>query len=195
MFERFYLLNGMNDLSLKSVFLSFFLEKLHNDVDHLIRSTKCDTTEFGLGELSQIVLEALSLLCDKNAATERFLKPRKTLTKVCKTTFEIGCNKHELCDCKKKKPKSFRKRFEHLPRSSGRKQKIIFFKRKFQRQKRSDHCYLCKQKGHLPEMAPRCTSSQLRWHHNCLYNNKNPMLMLNPFILNKVSQIQILSFP
>jgi hypothetical protein len=38
--ERFYLLNGMNDPSLKSVFLSSFLDELQNDIDRLIRSTK-----------------------------------------------------------------------------------------------------------------------------------------------------------
>jgi hypothetical protein len=74
MTKRFYLLNGINDLSLKHVFFASFPEELQHDIEKLIDSTKRSFESFSLGELSHIVKEAFKLLCEKHAATKRFFK-------------------------------------------------------------------------------------------------------------------------
>jgi hypothetical protein len=151
--ERFHMLNGIMDPSLKHVYLSSFPDELQNDIDWLIRSTKRAVSKFGLGELSQIILEALHLWCDKNVATKRFFKQRKIVNRVYKNTFDIGCKTHKECDCRSTK-KSKPQRPVHLPCSSRRRQKIRFFKKRFQRKKRSNLCYLCKKPRHFARNCP-----------------------------------------
>jgi hypothetical protein len=109
MTKHFYLLNGINDPSLKHVFFASFPEELQHDMEKLIDSTKRSFESFGLGELSHIVKEASKLLCEKHAATERFFKQKQTLKKACRTNYEIGCPKTD-CACK---PFSTRKKKTH----------------------------------------------------------------------------------
>jgi hypothetical protein len=112
---RFYLLNGINDPSLKYVFFASFPEELQHDMEKLIDSTKRPFESFGLGELSHIVKEASKLLCEKHAATERLFKQKQTLKKACGTNYEIGCPKKD-CDCK---PFSKNKKKNHSFETSG----------------------------------------------------------------------------
>jgi hypothetical protein len=76
MTKRFYLLNGINDPSLKYVFFASFLKELQHDMEKLIDSTKLPFKSFGLGELSHIVKETSKLLYEKHAATERFFQQK-----------------------------------------------------------------------------------------------------------------------
>jgi hypothetical protein len=121
MSECFYMLNGVNNLFLKRVFFASFPEELHKDMERLIQSTNRNVDNFGLRELSHVVKEALKILCEKHAATERFFKQRKTLKQVCKTNLEIRCSKHGVCDCEqlsKKKKNKFSSQQPSLKRSS-----------------------------------------------------------------------------
>ena len=159
MSKLFYLLNGANNPALNRVFFASFPAELHTDMDKLLSSTGREFDTFGLGELSNIVLEALTLLCEKHEATERFLKQKKKFTKACKTNYEIGCTKHDQCDCKPVTKRSSRRSRHRIqtnarPQSSKRQKKIRYFRAKARSSRKSDRCFLCKKKGHFAKNCP-----------------------------------------
>jgi hypothetical protein len=138
MFVCFYMLNGVNELSLKRVFFASFPDDLHNDMERLIQSTNRPLEEFGLRELSNIVHEVLNLLCEKHAATEKFFKQKRALKKVCKKNFEIGYPKHGTCDCKPSKfTKKKKRRFPPVRSSLRRQRKFQFSERSFNKNAKS----------------------------------------------------------
>jgi hypothetical protein len=152
MSRLYYLLDGPNNPVLKRVFFISFPQELSTDMEKLWKSTNRSFDSFGLGELSQMIMEALSLPCEKYALTETFLQQKQKFTKACKTKFEIGCQKHKQCHCPPQKNRSSRRQVSQLPsrfRSSRRKKKIRFFRKKFERFRKSERCYLCSKKGHF----------------------------------------------
>jgi hypothetical protein len=129
MYEHFYMLNSVNNASLKRVFFVSFLEDLHPDMERLIQSRNYIFEDFSHGELSHVVKKALNILCEKHAAIEGYFKQRKSLRKACKTNLEIGCPKQGARDCKpsppsKKKKNKFSSRRPFLKRSSKRYRKF-----------------------------------------------------------------------
>ena len=156
MSKLFYLLNGANNPALKRVFFASFPAELQTDMDKLLSSTGREFDTFGLGELSNIVQEALTLLCEKHEATERFLTQKKKFTKACKTNYEIGCKKHEQCHCKPvhKRRSSRRARPPSALQSGRRRKKIRFFRNKAQSSRKSSRCFLCRKKGHFARNCP-----------------------------------------
>jgi hypothetical protein len=182
MSERFYVLNGINDPSLKRVFFASFPEELQHDMERLIQSTNRNFDTFGLGELSHIVQEALKIMCEKQAATERFFKQRKTLKQVCKTNLEIGYKKHDVRDCKpsrflKKKKNKFSSnvvlKTPFVKRSARRHRNIRFFRKKFKRARNKDRCYLCKKPGHFARNCPTKKEKSTKMNSQLMINHPN----------------------
>jgi hypothetical protein len=106
--------------------------------------------------MSNIVHEALNLLCGKHATIEKFFKQTRALKKACKKNFEISCPKHSVCDFKPSKfTKKNKRSFPPVRSSSKRQGKFRFFRKKFQRKCKTDRYYLCKQQGHFAKNCLR----------------------------------------
>jgi hypothetical protein len=95
MSRLYYLLDGPNNPALKRVFFTSFPQELQTDMERLWKSTNRNFDSFGLGELAQMVKEALALLCEKYALTETLLQQKKTFTKACKL-FQRSSMNHRL---------------------------------------------------------------------------------------------------
>ncbi|GJV52727.1 hypothetical protein Tco_1448468 [Tanacetum coccineum] len=64
MSQRFYCLNGVDDVNLKQVFLNSFLESLGNEAYRDLEARNVTIAQTTLGELYQLILNALAKLCN-----------------------------------------------------------------------------------------------------------------------------------
>ncbi|GKB51374.1 putative zinc finger, CCHC-type containing protein [Tanacetum coccineum] len=129
MSQRFYYLNGVDDVNLKQVFLNPVPESLRNEA---YRALEARNKKF-LAE---------------------FEKTRKRLGTACDDKYlQIKCKDKSLCDCTHTKKKFHSKRFSSLsgkPRFSRQSsKKWKFIRKKKQQGKTSNRCLICQKRGHF----------------------------------------------
>ncbi|GJY14751.1 putative zinc finger, CCHC-type containing protein [Tanacetum coccineum] len=162
MSQRFYCLNGVDDVNLKQVFLNSFPESLGNEayralearMSHRKTPPPKKKTQTTLGELYQLILNALAKLCNQKKFLAEFERTGKRLGTACDDKYlQIKCKDKSSCDCTHTKKKFHSKRFSSLsgkPRFSRRSsKKWKFIRKKKQRGRTSDRCFICQKRGHF----------------------------------------------
>ncbi|GJZ50585.1 putative zinc finger, CCHC-type containing protein [Tanacetum coccineum] len=140
MSQRFYYLNGVDDVNLKQVFLNSFPESLGNEA---YRALEARNKRF-LAEFERTG-KRLGTACD-----DKYL--------------QIKCKDKSSCDCTHTKKKFHSKRFSSLSgkpwfsRRSSKKWKFI--RKKKQRGRTSDRCFICQKRGHFARNCPDKKRSQ-----------------------------------
>ncbi|GJS47536.1 putative zinc finger, CCHC-type containing protein [Tanacetum coccineum] len=154
MSQRFYCLNGVDDVNPKQVFLNSFPESLGNEAYRALEARNVTIAQTTLGELYQLILNALAKLCNQKKFLAEFERTRKRLGTACDDKYlQIKCKDKSSCDCTHTKKKFHYKRFSSLsgkPRFSRRSsKKWKFIRKKKQRGRTSDMCFICQIRGHF----------------------------------------------
>nr|GEZ49990.1 putative zinc finger, CCHC-type [Tanacetum cinerariifolium] len=165
MSQRFYCLNGVDDVNLKQVFLNSFPEYLGNEAYRALEAKNVTIAQTTLGELYQLILNALAKLCNPKKFLAEFERTGKRLRTACGEKYlQIKCKDKSSCDCTHIKKKFHSKRFSGLSgkpwfsRQSNKKWKFI--RKKKQRGKTSDRCFICQKRGHFTRNCPDKKRSQ-----------------------------------
>ncbi|GKD53261.1 putative zinc finger, CCHC-type containing protein, partial [Tanacetum coccineum] len=130
MSQRFYCLNGVDDVNLK-----------------------------------QLILNALAKLCNQKKFLTEFERTGKRHGTTCDDKYlQIKCKDKSSCDCTHTKKKFHSKRFSSLsgkPRFSRRSnKKCKFIRKKKQRGRTSEWCFICQKRGHFVRNCPDKKRSQ-----------------------------------
>ncbi|GKC18952.1 putative zinc finger, CCHC-type containing protein [Tanacetum coccineum] len=140
MSQRFYCLNRVDNVNLKQVFLNSFPESLGNEA---YQALEARNKKF-LAEFERTV-KRLGTTCD-----DKYL--------------QIKCKDKSSCDCTHKKKKFNSKRLSSLsskPRFSRRSsKKWKFIRKKKQRGRTYDRCFICQKRGHFARNCPNKKRSQ-----------------------------------
>ncbi|RDX86622.1 hypothetical protein CR513_32028, partial [Mucuna pruriens] len=147
MLKRFYLLNGLNDPSLKNTYVASLPDRLQPEINRMAMATQKEFSTMSMGQIHQMTQEALDKLCQQHQYISDVLKEKGEFSKACKKPYlGIKC-KEKTCSCSSKKKKSY-----SFPK---KKKKYKFFKKKQKRGKPSDQrCFICGKKGHYSRTCP-----------------------------------------
>nr|GEU70855.1 putative zinc finger, CCHC-type [Tanacetum cinerariifolium] len=159
MSQRFYCLNGVNDVNLKQVFLNSFPESLGNEAYQALEARNVTIAQTTIAELYRLILNALAKLCNQKKFLAEFERTGKRLGTACDDKYmQIKCKDKSSCDCTHKKNKFHSKRFSSLsgkPRfSRGSSKNWKFIRKKKQRGRTSDRCFICQKRGHFARNCP-----------------------------------------
>ncbi|GJR02305.1 hypothetical protein Tco_0525289 [Tanacetum coccineum] len=125
MSHRFYCLNGVDDVNLKQVFLNSFQESLRNEAYRALEARNVTIAQTTLGELYQLILNALAKLCNQKKLLAEFERTGKCLGTTCDDKYL----------------------YPQFSRRSIKKWKFI--RKKKQRGRTSDRCFICQKRGHF----------------------------------------------
>ncbi|GKB47028.1 putative zinc finger, CCHC-type containing protein [Tanacetum coccineum] len=165
MSQRFYCLNRVDDVNLKQVFLNSFPESLGNEAYRALESRNVTIAQTTLGELYQLILNALAKLYNQKKFLVEFERTGKRLGTSCDDKYlQIIYKDKSSCDCTHTKKKFHSKIFSSLsgkPRFSRRSsKKWKFIRMKKQRGRTSDRCFICQKRGHFTRNCPDKKRSQ-----------------------------------
>uniref|UniRef100_A0A1J3EQA9 Reverse transcriptase n=1 Tax=Noccaea caerulescens TaxID=107243 RepID=A0A1J3EQA9_NOCCA len=165
--KRYYTLNGLNNPSLKQVYLSSIDEYLCQQTKLYIRDQGQTIEEISIGQIEQYVFRTLDKLCKQKEFWSEFMDRSKHLSKICaRPDLSIKCSKSKkMCSCdSRKKHKHFRRPFK------GRFNK--FRRKRFFRKKRSfaktTKCFLCHKEGHYAKNCPNKSKKQKQYLINSI---------------------------
>ncbi|MFS7976539.1 hypothetical protein Hanom_Chr10g00893651 [Helianthus anomalus] len=107
MSKRFYCLQGIDDVNLKQVFLNSFLESLSNEAYRDLEAKNMTVAQASLGGLYQLIMNALTKLCNQKQFFVEFEKTGRRLGSVCNDRhLKIKCKDDSSCSCSKPHKKS-----------------------------------------------------------------------------------------
>ncbi|KAG8492316.1 hypothetical protein CXB51_009828 [Gossypium anomalum] len=146
---------GLNP-NLKPVILSSLPNTIQVAVNQALQTQNKEILQITVGELQQEVFVALEDICNRRMIFRDYLHSDKKIDKACNDShLKYKCPKDDhLCDFRTRKKKHFKKHSFY-----SRKRKKIKPRWRYLRKKRkttkSDHCYICNQKGHFSKNCPK----------------------------------------
>ncbi|WVY98065.1 hypothetical protein V8G54_030216 [Vigna mungo] len=147
MLQRFYLLNGANDVSLKNTYVASLPTQLQPELNRMAMAAEKDLSTMTMGQIHQMTKEAVNKLCRQHQYFSDLMNNKGKFGKACKKSYlEIKCK--DKCSCQNKKNKG--------EKSYKRKEKNLKFfkKRNFRKRPQGQRCYLCGKKGHFAKSCP-----------------------------------------
>ncbi|KAK0574989.1 hypothetical protein LWI29_032165 [Acer saccharum] len=159
MSQRYYTLGGINDHSLKQVYVNSLPDDLQDEIQRKIDTSGRSLNDTSLGELHMYALSSLDKLCATQRFFSKMLTEGKNLQSQCRQpSLQIKC-KSSSCTCRMKKQNHF-KRFKNKKGSSKR---FKFFRKKTKRGwNKSQHCYICGKPGHYAKKCPNKKAKSAR---------------------------------
>ncbi|XP_057994942.1 uncharacterized protein LOC131175254 [Hevea brasiliensis] len=156
MTQRYYLLNGYNDVNLRHTYIASLPEALQPELHRSIAATRRAMNAITIGEIHQMTLACLDKMCEQQKLFKDIIDNSKALKNVCqKSHLAIKC-KEKNCECKTKKKAHYKKHpLVQTPfkRKKGRRSMILSKKRTGT--KKSERCYICGNRGHYAKNCPR----------------------------------------
>ncbi|KAH9716976.1 hypothetical protein KPL71_021655 [Citrus sinensis] len=117
----FHKIGGINDHTLKHVFLSSLPEELQPEIRRQIANAQLDINNLSLGRLFQLALVSLDYLCDQKKFFRNLMKEKEGFRTACKKPYlEIKCRDSKHCTCpstKKHHKVRFHKKSSRTPQS------------------------------------------------------------------------------
>ncbi|CAK8532211.1 unnamed protein product [Lathyrus sativus] len=157
MAQRYYVLNGYNDPSLKNTYISSLPQELQPKIRRMLAITQKNIKTMSLGQIHQVTLEALEKLCRFHHQFSEVIEQKSKFTQACKKPYlEIKC-KEKRCSCPtKKKHKKYIK--SHMTFKGKKRKNMKFFRRKHFRGKgENQRCFICGKKAHFSKECPNNT--------------------------------------
>ncbi|KAH9671224.1 hypothetical protein KPL70_017279 [Citrus sinensis] len=163
----FHKIGGINDHTLKHVFLSSLPEELQPEIRRQIANAQLDINNLSLGRLFQLALVSLDYLCDQKKFFRNLMKDKEGFQTACKKPFlEIKCKDSKHCTCpstKKHHKVRFHRKSSRTPQSCPfprRPKKIRYFRRRqpseiLDRRRTKSRCFICKKLGHFAKECPK----------------------------------------
>jgi hypothetical protein len=103
MAQRYYVLNGYNDPSLKNTYVSSLPQELQPEIHRMLATTQRDIKTMSLGQIHQVTIEALEKLCSFHHQFSEVIEQKSKFTHACRKPYlEIKC-KDKRCSCTTKK--------------------------------------------------------------------------------------------
>ncbi|KAH9657947.1 hypothetical protein KPL70_023285 [Citrus sinensis] len=163
----FHKIGGINDHTLKHVFLSSLPEELQPEIRRQIANAQLDINNLSLGRLFQLALVSLDYLCDQKKFFRNLIKDKEGFQTACKKPYlEIKCKDSKHCTCpstKKHHKVRFHRKSSRTPQSRPfprRPKKIWYFRRRqpseiLDRRRTKSRCFICKKLGHFAKECPK----------------------------------------
>ncbi|KAH9671163.1 hypothetical protein KPL70_017250 [Citrus sinensis] len=163
----FHKIGGINDHTLKHVFLSSLPEELQPEICRQIANAQLDINNLSLGRLFQLALVSLDYLCDQKKFFRNLMKDKEGFQTACKKPYlEIKCKDSKHCTCpstKKHHKVRFHRKSSRTPQSRPfprRPKKIRYFRRRqpseiLDRRRTKSRCFICKKLGHFAKECPK----------------------------------------
>ncbi|KAH9671162.1 hypothetical protein KPL70_017249 [Citrus sinensis] len=163
----FHKIGGINDHTLKHVFLSSLPEELQLEIRRQIANAQLDINNLSLGRLFQLALVSLDYLCDQKKFFRNLMKDKEGFQTACKKPYlEIKCKDSKHCTCpstKKHHKVRFHRKSSRTPQSRPfprRPKKIRYFRRRqpseiLDRRRTKSRCFICKKLGHFAKECPK----------------------------------------
>ncbi|KAH9649415.1 hypothetical protein KPL70_025981 [Citrus sinensis] len=163
----FHKIGGINDHTLKHVFLSSLPEELQPEIRRQIANAQLDINNLSLGRLFQLALVSLDYLCDQKKFFRNLIKDKEGFQTACKKPYlEIKCKDSKHCTCpstKKHHKVRFHRKSSRTPQSRPfprRPKKIRYFRRRqpseiLDRRRTKSRCFICKKLGHFAKECPK----------------------------------------
>ncbi|KAJ0781133.1 putative transcription factor interactor and regulator CCHC(Zn) family [Helianthus annuus] len=156
MFERFYCPQGIDDVNLKQVFLNSFPESLSNEAYRALEAKNMTVAQASLGGLYQLIMNALTKLCNQKQFLVKFEKNRRRLGSACNDKhLKIKYKDDSSCSCSKPHKKY---RVVHFKRSGdyysktgkhNTQRRWKFLNKKSKRGRNTNRCHVCNKEGHF----------------------------------------------
>ncbi|RDX90393.1 hypothetical protein CR513_27748, partial [Mucuna pruriens] len=149
MSQRFYMLNGLNDPSLKNTYVASLPTEIQPELNRMAMAAQKDFSAMTMGQIHQMTQEAIDKLCRQHQYFSDVMNQKRKFNKACKKSYlEIKC-KDKTCSCSPKKKK------REVQPLKKRKKSFKFFRKKNVRGKTSDQrCFICGKKGHFSRNCP-----------------------------------------
>ncbi|KAJ0893699.1 putative transcription factor interactor and regulator CCHC(Zn) family [Helianthus annuus] len=167
MSERFYCLQGIDDVNLKQVFLNSFPESLANEAYRALEAKSMTVAQASLGGLYQLIKNALTKLCNQKQFLVEFEKTGRRLGSACNDKhLKIKCKDDSSCSCSKPHKKSrfvsFKKSGDYYSRSGkhNSQRRWKFLNKKSKRGRNTNRCYVCNKEGHFAKDCKNTRKTQ-----------------------------------
>ncbi|KAG7543374.1 Zinc finger CCHC-type superfamily [Arabidopsis thaliana x Arabidopsis arenosa] len=153
--RRYYALNGLNNPSLKQVYLSSIDDYLSQQTKLYIRDQGQTIEEISIGQIQQQVFRTLDKLCKQKEFWSEFMDKSKHLSKICaRPDLSIKCSKKKKCSCEDRRKVHRRSKKSFLKSKYFNKIKRKRFFRKKRSFKKTSRCFLCRKTGHFAKDCP-----------------------------------------
>nr|XP_012574997.1 uncharacterized protein LOC105852813 [Cicer arietinum] len=161
MTQRYYVLSGFNDHSLKNTYISSLPQELQPEIHRMITTAQKDVKALSLGQTHQITLETLENLCRLHQHFLEIVQQKSKFTKACKKPYlEIKCKDNKcICSTGKKHHRRKYTKPSGIFKKVRKKKALKFFKKKpFRGEKENQRCFVCGEKGHFSKRCPNKTN-------------------------------------
>ncbi|XP_057989380.1 uncharacterized protein LOC131172506 [Hevea brasiliensis] len=158
MTQRYYLLNGYNDVNLRHTYIASLPEALQQELHRSIAATRRAMNAITIGEIHQMTLACLDKMCEQQKLFKDIIDNSKALKNVFqKSHLAIKC-KEKNCECRQEKKGHYKKyssRFKPPDKQKKGRRTVRYFRRKRTGTQKSDRCYVCGNRGHYAKNCPK----------------------------------------
>ncbi|KAG5032675.1 hypothetical protein JHK82_016250 [Glycine max] len=176
--QRFYLLDGLNDPSLKNTYVASLPEEIQPELNKMVAAAQMDFSTMSMGKINQFTLEVVDKLCRQHQYFSDIMNRKVKYSRACKKPYlEIKC-KEKTCHCSPKKKKALQ------THTKEKRRPLKFFRRSQRRGKsRGQRCFICHQTIHFAKNCPKKSQKAIRLISHLQIDTGAQRTMMDPDIL------------
>ncbi|KAG5091353.1 hypothetical protein JHK82_050131 [Glycine max] len=155
--QRFYLLNGLNDPSLKNTYVASLPEEIQPELNKMVATAQMVFSTMSMGQIHQFPLEVVEKLCRQHQYFYDIMNKKVKYSKACKKPYlEIKC-KEKACHYSPNKKKIL------LGDTKGKRRPLKFLRKSRRKGKsRGQRCFIRNQIGNFAKNCPKKSEKAIR---------------------------------